>query len=324
MRNLILYIAASLAAGVIVSAGSMRADAADAGAPQNQTITAEGEDKPLDLAWSVAPGVRIEIGDVRGSVTVTGGDAAQVHVGGSLGEGSKLEIAGDAQHLSLKVEGGHNGWFGGNGPDSDTDLLVSVPRAAALKLGVVSADASVTGVAGPSLEVSGVSGKLSLASGAPQVDVNSVSGDIVFSAAQPNPAARTHLQTVSGDIQARKLGGRVKLETVSGDIKLDAGELDDLETGTVSGDATIRAALTAHGRMSMESMSGDIRVHLPDSLSAHVEASTFSGGIDSDFGKVREREHGSGSSLDARVGNGDAQIHAQTFSGEVELRRQGG
>ena len=59
----------------------------------------------------------------------------------------------------------------------------------------------------------------------------------------------------------------------------------------------------------------------PANLSAHVDASTFSGDIHSDFGKAQTKEHGPGSSLDAKVGDGDAQIEMQSFSGDLELRK---
>jgi hypothetical protein len=296
--------------------------AADAVAPQGQTISADTT-KALDQAWRVAGDARVEIDNVRGSVTVTGWDQAQVKLTGNLGADSKLEISGDEHYLVLRVDGTRRGWFGGNGPDHDSDLVLSVPRGVALKIGVVSADATVTGVSGKSLDVSGVSGKLLLASDASEIDVNSVSGEVTFAASQVNAATRAHLQSVSGNIDASKLGGRIKLETVSGDIVLKGGQVQDLETGTVSGDARLELVPAARAHLSLESMSGDIRLQLPAALSAHVTAQTFSGGIQSSFGTVQHKEHGSGSSLDARVGDGDAQINAQSFSGDVEFHSTG-
>ncbi len=321
MKSNNLHIAI-LSTTLLLSAGG--ASAADALAQQSPTIAADAAAKTLDQSWQVAGDARVEIDNVRGSVMVTGWDQAQVKLSGSLGAGSRLEISADEHHLALRVEGGKTGWFGGNGPDHDSELLLNVPRGVALKLGVVSADATVTGVAGKSLDVDGVSGKLNLSSDAPEVDVNSVSGNIAFATAQTSAAARTHLQTVSGDIDARKLSGRIKLETVSGNIDLDAREVQELETGTVSGDARILAMPAAHARMTLESMSGDIRLRLPAALSAHAEAQTFSGDISSDYGHVRNKERGPGSSLDAQVGDGDAQISAQSFSGGIELHKQGG
>jgi hypothetical protein len=293
-----------------------------ADAPQNQTIDADDGVKSLAQSWSVAGDARIEIDNVRGIVTVSGWDQNQVQLSGSLGHGSRLEISGDAQHLALRVKGDGEHWFGNKGPNSDSSLMLKVPRASALKVNVVSADASVDGVSGKALEVSAVSGKLTLTSDAPQVDVNSVSGDVLFGANHAGKDGRTHLQTVSGDITARGLGGRVKLETVSGDIDLDGGNVQELETGTVSGDAKLQLTPAPHARFALESMSGDIRVHLPSTLSAHLQAQTFSGDIGTDFGMVSDKEFGGGSNLDVHLGDGDALIKADTFSGEIELRKR--
>jgi hypothetical protein len=315
---------ALLSTMLLALGGAGHALAAEAGAVQARDIVAAGTTaKTLDEAWQVAADARIEIGNVRGNVDIRGWDKAEVALSGNLGAGSKLEISGDAGHLVLHVESaGKSGWFGGSGPDHNSDLVLHVPRGAALKLGVVSADASVAGMTGKSLQASSVSGTLTLESSAADVDVGSVSGEVKFTAPTANPMTRVHLQTVSGNIDAKGLDGRVKLETVSGNIGLDSAHVQELETGSVSGDARIRTALAENGRMHLESMSGDIRLRLPAALSAHISASTFSGDIRSDFGTVRNKERGPGSSLDARVGAGDAQIGAQSFSGNIELRKQ--
>ena len=106
-------------------------------------------------------------------------------------------------------------------------------------------------------------------------------------------------------------------------LTLQAPDLavQELETGTVSGDARLHVTPTGHARLHLESMSGDVRLYVPENLSAHVDASTFSGDIHSDFGKVQTKDRGPGSSLEAKVGNGDAEIDMQSFSGSLELRK---
>ena len=292
-----------------------------ADAIENRTIDAASEEKALNESWNVAADAHVAVENVSGTVTVAGWDKSQVELRGNLGAGSKLVISGDSGHLGLKVDSGDNGWFGKHGQHSDSELMLHVPRGAALEVQVVSADASVTDMAGKSIEVHGVSGNLGVRSAAPEVDVESVSGDVSFAAPQANPNGRAHLQTVSGNINAKNLGGRIKLETVSGDIGLDEAPVQELETGTVSGDVRLRITPVAHARLHLESMSGDVRLYVPENLSAHVDASTFSGDIHSDFGKVQTKDHGPGSSLDAKVGNGDATIDMQSFSGDLELRK---
>jgi len=313
MRKTILFL--------LLASALAAAHAADA--PRDTTIDASDEDKTLSESWPVAPGARIELDNVRGTVNVSGWDKPEVDLAGTLGSGSHLVISGDNDHLSLRVQGSGQRWFGGNGPGSDSDLVLKIPHGASLKLGVVSADATVSGIDGKSLDINGVSGTLTLSGDAPQIDVNSVSGDVIFKAARIPAGARAHLQTVSGDIRAHGLGGRIKLETVSGEIGLDSSAtVDELETGTVSGDTKLVIAPSAHARLGLTSMSGDIRVHLAPTLAGHIEAKTFSGDIASDFGKARTREHGPGSTLDAHVGEGDGELKAESFSGDVELRKQ--
>ena len=312
----------TLCAAISMALLGSSAYAAEADKIEAHSIVADGGmSKEMHETWNVAADARIEIDNVRGTVTITTWDKNVADLNGSLGSDSKLEISGDAAHLVLKVQGTKSGW-NGNGPNSDSDLVLRVPHTAALDVGVVSADAKVSGAGGKTLEIASVSGGVTVNSGAPDVDVNSVSGDVAFDAAANTPMTRAHLQTVSGNIKAKGLSGRVKVETVSGDMIVDAGQIQDLEAGTVSGDANLTITPAPHASIKLESMSGDLRLHLPASLSAHIEATTFSGGIDSDFGKVQEKEMGPGSSLDAQAGSGDAKISAQSFSGDIQLRKQ--
>ncbi len=307
------------ALSIALIAAAATADAAEK--VESRSVIADGGEKPLHESWTTAADTRVEVSNVRGSVTVSAWDKAEVGLEGSLGGDSKLDISGDASHLTLKITGAKDSWTHGNGPGTDSDIVLRVPRAAALDVNVVSADANVTGIGGKTLEVASVSGGISVNSGAPDVDVNSVSGDVTFDHAGAE-MTRAHLQTVSGNINAKGLSGRLKVETVSGDMVVVAGSVQDLEAGTVSGDATLSFSPASHANVKLESMSGDLRVHLPASVSAHIEATTFSGGIDTDFGKAHTQEMGPGSNLDAQAGAGDARINAQSFSGSIELRKQ--
>lgn len=310
--QLIAWFALS-AFGIVACAGAPPAD---------RDVVAGDATRALNESWDVANDVRITLANVRGKVEVSGWDKSQAMLSGSLGAGSTLAISGDANNLGLRVKSAKSGWFGGNGPDRDSDLVLHVPRQAALDLHVVSADATVADMAGKTLVAGSVSGNLTISSAAPQIDVDSVSGDVNLSVPNPDANARVHVQTVSGDVQAKNLAGRVKLETVSGTLACACAAVQELETGSVSGDVQITVEPSAQARLSLESMSGDIDLRLPATFSARIDATTFSGDINSDFGKAHEKTHGSGASLQATIGGGDAQIRVQTFSGDVGLRKQ--
>ena len=277
-------------------------------------------DTPINETRAVNADARIEISNVKGAVTVSAWDKAEVAISGTLGEGTKpLLIEGGAAHLTIKVQStDQQGWFNwGSGTRmGDTLLDVKVPRNAEMKIDVVSAVVSVAGVAGRTLDVDSVSGGLRLDSGAREIDVDSVSGDVDIS----GTAERTHLESVSGNLRARGLTGEMKFETVSGDIDAESGVYREIGAGTVSGDINLRGTPAAGARVDVETMSGDVHLYLPTDVSARLRASTFSGSIRSDFGKAEEPEHGPGSSLDATQGSGGGQIGIETFSGDIEIR----
>jgi len=276
---------------------------------------------PISETRSVNADARIDVSNIKGDVTVSGWDKNEVSITGSLGDGAKkLEVDGSGSSLTIKVEPpDKQGWFnwGSESRMGNTTLDLKVPRNAEMKIEVVSADVALSGVAGRSLGVNGVSGKLRLDSDAKEVDVDSVSGNIELT----GKAERGHLETVSGNIRARGLGGQIKFETVSGDIDAENGDYREINAGTVSGDINLRGKPTKDARIEVETMSGDVHLYLPGDIAARIHATTFSGSIRSDFGKVKEEEHGPGSSLDAQLGN-DGRVNLQTFSGDIEVRHQ--
>ena len=277
---------------------------------------------PINENRKVSADARIDVSNIKGEVTISGWDKSEVSISGTLGDGAKtLSVEGGEDHLVVKVQPpDKQSWFswGAESRMGDTVLDLKVPRNAQMKIEVVSADIALSGVAGRALDVNSVSGKLRLDSDAKEVEVDSVSGNIELT----GKAERGHLETVSGNVRARGLGGQIKFETVSGDVDAENGDYREISAGTVSGDINLRGKPTKDARVDVETMSGDVHLYLPTDVSAHLRVTTFSGSIRSDFGKVKDEDHGPGSSLDATVGDGESRVNLQTFSGDVEVRRQ--
>lgn len=277
---------------------------------------------PINQTKSVDADATVEISNVKGSVTVSAWDKNEVSITGTLGDGSRgLTVEGGGSHLEVKVQGPDKSksWFnwGSDSGMQETTLDLKVPRQAALEIEVVSATVAVNEVAGKSLSVDSVSGRVKVDSAAPKVRVDAVSADVEFTGKSED----ANIETVSGDVQIRGVGGRAHAETVSGSIRIEGAQpLHDTNVSTVSGDIEIRGALDKGGRVHVESMSGDVRLRLPSSLSARLEAKTFSGSIKSDFGEVEKPEHGPGEDLDVKVGSADGDISIDTFSGDVSVQ----
>ena len=277
---------------------------------------------PINESRAVNADSRIDVSNIKGSITISAWNKPEVAISGTLGAGAKgLVVEGGADHLTIKVQPpDQQGWFswGADTRMGATLLDIKVPKSAELKIEVVSADVNLSGVAGRSLKVDSVSGKLRLASAAKEVELGSVSGTIDLT----GTADRAHLETVSGNIRARGLNGQIKFETVSGDINAESGSYREINAGSVSGAINLRGTPDKNARIDVETMSGDVHLYLPADASTRLRASSFSGSIRSDFGVVKEPDHGPGSSLDTTNGVGAGQVKIETFSGDIEIRRQ--
>ncbi len=276
---------------------------------------------PIQLQHATGPTPHVNISNVAGSVTVIAWDRHAVQVSGTLGDGAKpLRITGSNANLVIKVEAQSGaGWFnwGGDRRMGPTRLELRVPRAAALTINVISAPLLVDGTNAGTLDINSISGRVRLNVRTPQLTVNSVSGGIELA----GHAEQADLQTVSGDILAPALGQSAKLQTVSGRIQAKGGPWARLTLSSVSGDVQAGGSMAANGKLDIDSMSGDIQLQLPAATAGTLHASSFSGDLRSDFGTPQRAEHGPGSELDVRLGDGGASLNVETFSGDLRVHK---
>ncbi|MGP1667417.1 MAG: DUF4097 family beta strand repeat-containing protein, partial [Rhodanobacter sp.] len=247
--------------------------------------------------------MRLEINNIKGTVTVIGWDRNEVQVSGQLGDGAQpLTIEGNNSALTIKVrpQGKSSGWlnWGSTNNMAPSTLTLRVPQAASLEVNVVSAPLQIDGVEGGNIRINSVSGKVRINARTPSLEVDSVSGSIEVA----GYAGHATLQTVSGDILVPVLGETGTLETISGRIQAGGGPWQTLTISSVSGDVQASGAMALNGVLAIDSMSGDVQLQLPGATSGSLHASTFSGDLRSDFGTPRESEHGPGSKLDAKLG----------------------
>lgn len=305
MRTAALALSLTVAAVLTASAGHAHAAA-----------------RPIDQTVAVDADARIDVSNIKGSVTVVVWDRDEVAISGTLGDGSKgLTVEGGGSHLTVRVEPPEkSGWFswGADSRMGETTLRLSVPRRAELEIEVVSASVDVDGTAGRRLSVESVSGALRLAGQPGECDLSSVSGRIEVGGCRE----RLDVESVSGNVRVRESGGELEFETVSGDIDVETVRYRKLSAGTVSGTIAIRGELDPDGRVEIESMSGDVALQIGADASVDLHAETFSGRIRSDFGTVKSEDHGPGRSLDTKIGSGGARVRIETFSGGIAITRR--
>ncbi len=146
-------------------------------------------------------------------------------------------------------------------------LSILVPRDVALKFGVVSANALISGLRGDAT-ISTVSGDLVVDGVEGDITLNSVSGEL----AVRNHVGRIGAHTVSGDITASGEITKFNSDGVSGEVFLDVqGGPDEIRANTVSGNITARLEDGFAADYRINTVSG--RIQLDDTAITGVRGS---------------------------------------------------
>ena len=256
--------------------------------------------------------------DAKGLVTVTCNGGAVIVVGGE-----KNEIRVRARTESGAIRFSSNGTRAtlesatGRGC-SDGHFEVTVPMGAKVLATTWSGSVSVRSVYGD-VEAHAQSGDITIRDVGDRLDVESLSGDVRITGVK----GETRINTVSGDVELSGARGNVTAESVSGDLDLRDVIARQVRTHTTSGDVMFAGQILEAGRYEFGTHSGEIGLQLPADIGAELSISTFNGGIDSDFpitlvgGTTSQAKR-----LTFTVGRGTAKIIAETFSGDINLRRR--
>ncbi len=224
---------------------------------QEKWLIQPGESRTIDVEVVRS----LKVGLLGGQVDIIGHDepTARVEVHTVSGRDLKVMIDGDR----LEIDHPQLRWdnfievFKSMRSSSKADVSVLVPRDVALKFGVVSATALVSGLR--------TDARLSTVSG--DLVVDELRGDI-------------ELNTVSGEVSVRDHTGRITAHTVSGDLTV-SGAIPRLSADGVSGD--VMADITGTpDEIAVNTVSGDVTLRIPEALGARYHVNTVSGRIQSD------------------------------------------
>ncbi len=272
-------------------------------------------DSEVDRLVPARPDGLVSIANVAGSVTVTGWDRDEVQVTGRAGRGVevvRVESRGGSVEVEVELIRRSRGW------DGDARLEVRVPRGSDLDVEVVSAEVEVSGVEGD-VAVEAVSGSVDVTGRLRDLDVEAVSGSIDVEA----DADRASFESVSGRIRLKGQVRDIEADSVSGGIEIDTGEIRRAELETTSGRIEISGSLARGAEIDAESHSGSVELSLPSSTSARFQVATYSGRISNELGPPPDRaRYGPSKELEFQIGDGDARVKIDTFSGSVSLRRK--
>lgn len=139
---------------------------------------------------------------------------------------------------------------------ASADVSIMVPRAVALKLGVVGASALVSGLV-TDASMSSVNGPLVIDGVRGDLQVNTVNGEITVR----GHAGRVTAKTVSGDVTVAGEIPSFVADSVSGEVLADlAGAADAVKVNTVSGAVTLRLDADLAATYSMNTVGGRVQV----------------------------------------------------------------
>lgn len=258
----------------------------------------------------------VEISNVQGRVTVTAWDQQVVKVTGTIeNDQTEFEFSGDQRHVVIKVrpESGKS-----HRNHDEAILDIKVPAGASLDINTVSADIDVQGVRGEQ-RLEAVSGGVTTVAYSEQLDVRTISGDAVINGT--GGKARVDVQSVSGGVTVRGVDGEVEAQSVSGNIELDLGTATRLSLETVSGNLKASLTLASDARLDAESVSGHVDVRFAKPVNGEFEFETFSGNIENCFGPKAERKskYAPGTELRFTQGSGGARVSVDTLSGTISI-----
>ncbi len=238
---------------------------------QDKWLIQPGETKIIDVDLVRS----LKVSFVGGQIDIIGHDepGARVEVHSISGRDLKISVDGDR----LEIDHPQLRWdnfievFKSLRSNAKADVSVLVPRDVALKFGIVSASALVSGLV-TDARLSTVSGDLVVDGLSGNLELNGVSGELSVR----NHTGKISAHTVSGDVTATGAIVRFSSDGVSGNVLLDiTGTPDEINANTVSGDLTVRIPQAVGARYRINTVSG--RMQLDSAMLRGPAGKGFSG-----------------------------------------------
>lgn len=295
-----LLVAATALAGVCVTV-----------APRS--LAAQSARQRIDTTFAFDRSGSVSLGLVSGEIRVTTGTSNEIRIVATTERG-RFETTLTRSRVSIEVRSV-------SGRMGETRYDVVVPPGVKVRTSAVSGDVSVRGTGGD-VVASTVSGEITVEEASGIVELSSVSGNVDAR----RISGRADIETVSGDVDVDDVNGSLATESVSGEVAIRRGRLTALRAESVSGTISYAGVLAAQGDIRINSHSGDVYLTVPADLSANLEMETWSGDIASDFPLTLQPGENVGRRnrrVRFTVGSGGARITAETFSGDITIRRAG-
>jgi DUF4097 and DUF4098 domain-containing protein YvlB len=204
---------------------------------------------------------KLKVGLIAGQVNIIGHDepGGRLEIHSVRGREIKVTIDGDTleiDHAQLRWDNFIDVFKSFTGGTARADVSITVPRDVALKFGVVSASALISGLT-EDASISTVSGDVIVDNIQGDLQLNAVSGEL----AVRNHVGNIHAHTISGDVTVSGEIPRFTADTVSGEVFADiSGVPDEVKVNSVSGSVTTRLAADVPAQYRINTVSGRLQL----------------------------------------------------------------
>lgn len=260
-----------------------------------------GEQDEIRQTLKLAPGTRVEVSSIRGSVEIETANIenAEIHIVRSAESRAELEqfkvgIEHNAKSLIIRGEQRQGTSSSGFGPDVRHHVMLRLPRRVDLSIQSIGGEVKIGDVDGQ-LAVSSVSGSVWVGAVDGQVQVSGVSGAVTFGRVNH----QVEIKSVSGGVKIEQAVGALTVSGVSGSLSAGISKLDR--------------------GVQINSISGDVELRFRDELNAQLSTDNISGKVSLDVPNVAVQSRSSASAIRATIGKGGPTISINGVSKGVRL-----
>ena len=254
----------------------------------------------------------LDIENSGGRISVTTWDRPEIRIQADHSRRAVIEIRRRSSGvISLEAESARGGFA------SIVDFDLTVPASLNLSFEGWSTDVTVEG-SNAEIDVETFEGDITIVGGSGSVTAETMSGEIHIDGADGVIEANS----VAQDVRISNSSGEVYVETVGGSIILEGLSATIVEAGSVGGRVSFEGTVVDGGDYFFGSHGGTVSITIPEASNAWVSLASIHGSISSDFSDAPDLERGARNTF--TIGNGGANIEAETFGGRIVLRRRSG
>jgi hypothetical protein len=205
------------------------------------------------------------------------------------------------------------------------EIAIATPAGTRVRAQSMSGGITVKDITGD-VSVESVSGHVRITNGGRIATAKSIAGNVeVEDSTIDRPL---QISTASGRIAVRRVtADQITAAAISGDVLLEDVTCPRLKAQTISGTVRFSGPLAANARFTLGTHSGNVEVGIPGGSGFELDATSFSGGVRSDFpltspAGAEPAGHRRETALRGVHGDGSALLTLTTFSGSIVISKR--